>query len=350
MAAGLNTVARNVLAAWDLYKEFANRETIPEGFERNVHMGSTCVKTAHLGLTVLRTVLEYNGVPLSTLSKIDTGRLLTGTVRMATDGINAIGKYENGPKDWPSIVKAIQEGVVVPLTELIITAEQADIVGEKQYIEDFKNNPNAERPIYEEVDCGDYTINIIVGHRPIDLQECLDNIQASNNIISSAISLDFSARIVELYESLTKSVRINPVIAAMPQLNEEINLRALNRIPEVLQQDQVFRTFTCAITHECIRHPVKDPNGITYYERDAILAWINQRGTSPVTGLPLGQDQLIEAPAVSALINRRLDHYQERLDRLIAMVAPLQRHEEEAVIAAAEAEHGSPIVPAVAAG
>lgn len=48
----------------------------------------------------------------------------------------------------------------------------------------------------------------------------------------------------------------------------------------------------CPITQEVLRDPVIDPSGHTY-EKSAILDWLKNHNTSPITRTPLRAEQLV---------------------------------------------------------
>ena len=49
----------------------------------------------------------------------------------------------------------------------------------------------------------------------------------------------------------------------------------------------------CPITHDYMKHPVLTPSGI-YYERSAILKWLEKNHNDPMTRKHLTNDMLIE--------------------------------------------------------
>ena len=114
---------------------------------------------------------------------------------------------------------------------------------------------------------------------------------------------------------------------AVPHEEKQLDLDLIHypNIPLPLHGDQVFRQYICPITQAPIRDPVRDPtNGMTLYERTAIVAWLQQdrdNPQSPMTRLPLQVEQLQEVPLVRNIINSRLLEYQERLTHFIEELA-----------------------------
>jgi hypothetical protein len=109
------------------------------------------------------------------------------------------------------------------------------------------------------------------------------------------------------------------------------DIRIYPFIPAVLYNDAIFSRFICPITGAPIRDPVGDPVAeTTLYERRAILNWLRVNQTSPLTRNPLVPNQLVEKPAVKAVIDARLAHHQQELQNY------LQAHLADPVPAAAQ--------------
>lgn len=101
--------------------------------------------------------------------------------------------------------------------------------------------------------------------------------------------------------------------AVMVQNDDPFNLQNLQRLPQEFHDDLVFRRYSCTISLSPIRFVVGDPNGHTLYEKEEILDWLRRNPISSVTRLPLSQAQLIQKPAIQALINERLRHHEIQL-------------------------------------
>ena len=63
----------------------------------------------------------------------------------------------------------------------------------------------------------------------------------------------------------------------------------------------------CPITNEVMRNPVFAPDGVTY-EKDAIVDWLRQHGTSPVTRAPMTADAL----ALDGTVQARVQEWRRR--------------------------------------
>ena len=76
--------------------------------------------------------------------------------------------------------------------------------------------------------------------------------------------------------------------------NDSINLnnnQNNNLINSDEEEDENFGI--CPITKQYMKNPVLAPSG-NYYEKDAILKWINENKNDPLTKEPLSADILIE--------------------------------------------------------
>jgi len=62
-------------------------------------------------------------------------------------------------------------------------------------------------------------------------------------------------------------------------------------------------TLMCPITQEIMKNPVQGSDGQTY-ERDAIVRWLNQKQTSPLTNLPMGIHELKVNAAIKYLVDQ----------------------------------------------
>ncbi len=87
---------------------------------------------------------------------------------------------------------------------------------------------------------------------------------------------------------------------------QDCDLLKLDTIPFYLHTDPILSKYICVITREPIRHIVADPNRKALYEKEAILRWIKQNHTSPLTRCTLTEADLIPLPALQSLIDSRL--------------------------------------------
>src|SRR3990167_3305995 len=171
--------------------------------------------------------------------------------------------------------------------DMIRTFNETSYYEEKKYLEEFTKNPNAQRPTYEHSRDG----SDIIGYRTIDPEECQINMKISrkfaefatySRVVSEAKVLErvgtscqgITEKLIEYYE-LRTALREGRELEIL--IDGRIDLNRLNAIPLILHDDPVFRENICPINQTPIRDPVRDPNGITVYERSAIYNWLNLR-------------------------------------------------------------------------
>jgi len=190
----------------------------------------------------------------------------------------------------------------------------------------------ATRPIYE----WDGEDMIEIGRRPVDLEECrrFVDIAQKGKLASRVLDVGFSSHIISggsnvfrsirdsyaerqvRYAGVTSYLQNHPVGFNNPA-NEPLDLLSHDVIAQELQRDPIFMEYVCPITQEPVRHPIKDPVSGTVYEKSAIIEWLSDHQTSPITRQRLRVRDLVACPDVETIINNRLMHFQ----RLIARAA-----------------------------
>ncbi len=81
----------------------------------------------------------------------------------------------------------------------------------------------------------------------------------------------------------------------------------LEKIPELFAGDEELARHTCPITLEPIRFAMRSRiNPEHVYEANAILTWVQARGTSPLTRAALTVNDLEPAQDIQDMINARL--------------------------------------------
>lgn len=148
---------------------------------------------------------------------------------------------------------------------------------------------------------------------PADREECKRNRAffqetADLSAVTRAVSDLFTAYSKDLY------TRLQQVVAQRNQDNILINLPY---IPTPLRGDAVLRQHICPLTRLPIRYVVCDPDGVTHYERSAILARLQESPVSPATGLPLEPHDLLEEAVVQAQIDQRLRAHQTAMNAFL---------------------------------
>ncbi len=86
-------------------------------------------------------------------------------------------------------------------------------------------------------------------------------------------------------------------------------------IPEEFEDDEILKNFICPITQAPMRYPVTAPNDNRgpdhHFERRAILAWLQNHNTHPITRAPLNENDLRENLEMRAIIEMRLGQLME---------------------------------------
>lgn len=237
-------------------------------------------------------------------------------------------------------VRFMERGVVAPFSDLLRVGSELSIYSENQFLEMYKADPNAMRPIYGKKCPEDEDVSII-GYRPIDPKECETKIESCKEAVQTAAKVRVVAEVgptrilIHVVESAVQRGAVNAMAAigtdvyyrlagllnsfhlsannGIEQSADGFNLVGMGAIPEALHGDAVFSRYICSITLMPIRDPVGDPNGHNLYERLAILSWLRVHETSPVTRAPLSPSQLLPKEALKTLIDSRLRYHQERL-------------------------------------
>ena len=135
----------------------------------------------------------------------------------------------------------------------------------------------------------------IVGYRPVDLQECRNELASAQK----------TSMIFSIFELLLKKTDL------VDSIYDMYNFEPISEIPEAWYSDAVFSRYNCVITQAPIRNPVADPNGVQLYEKAAIIKWLRDRGTSPMTRRPTHESNLLPRPHLRALIDHRLAFQKE---------------------------------------
>ena len=96
-----------------------------------------------------------------------------------------------------------------------------------------------------------------------------------------------------------KLQKIMPVLVQrFPQLREDLvyQLLVAKKIPEFLYEDEGLSQLICPITDCPIFEPFKEKGTNHIYEKKALLAWIREHGSSPMTGNQVTRDDFYDEP------------------------------------------------------
>ena len=242
----------------------------------------------------------------------------------------------NTPDDEPrlkTISRIFRKGLIGPIADLTRVGAELASYSEQDFLAKFEEDPKATRPVYKQDSDGDF---VQIGERPIDPDECkkainqAQGVSGAATVVRAVAAMPIEDSAVPVYELLERFMRrvvahfAEAPAAQAPGGQEEderidwTNLMALESIPPPLQNDAVFQRYICPITQLPIRHPVRDPNGITLYERRAIEAYLGEGvRPSPITRRNMSRHDLQDASGIQAIIDARLHQHQEQFVQFV---------------------------------
>ena len=331
------TVACDVIGALDaVNKMYCARERFgdAEGGIAWVERASVINRFVLLGFSSAEIGMIINGSKAQSLRVLKGVETLPRMVQIFLQTETEIVSTSPNEPGAKVKMRILSKGIVGPFADLFRTSFERSIYEEQNYLDRLAEDPKATRPIYERVGSGDSEHLIQTGERPIDPQECKTAIDQAKNAAGVAAVVRMVAEapiedsVISTYELLARFMQRavgishrDPQASDHPQGGEHIdftNLMALDTIPGPLENDAVFRRYICPITRRPIRHPVRDPNGITLYERSSIEAYLGDDvRPSPVTRRPMSRRDLREAPGIQAVIDTRLRQHQRQFEQYI---------------------------------
>lgn len=281
---------------------------------------------------------EFRGASDKTILQIKSAELMCHVAHVPTKMTKAAMDYSNGNAN---ALECIREGVLAPLASASRAEEECTRYGLKHQLT-LPPEKRSHKPVYN--DKGD-----LVDWKPLTKKELKKEIAKTEREIKKSIVLEVASKIpqcIQVYQAVLSQISALPPqppqnppaannAAAVDPL--DINLVDLPFIPQGLHNDAIFSRFQCPITLIPIRDPVGDPNGVTVYERTAIVDWINAHGNSPMTRQPLHVNQLVPRPMLRALIDQRLAMHQQLMQQ--AVQAGLANAAPNNVLQPAEAEN-----------
>lgn len=235
-----------------------------------------------------------------------------------------------------SLLQYLERAIVLPVISLLRAQNEMGIYRDLSFLE---LPPERQAQLTHLVEVGEPPFASHLERRPFSVREieallvAHEAVAPTLAIIEVGVYLGIVSRFLQGLHSLFKWLehiyhRIchydtleRELARAHAIIEDPLNLLRLPVIPQELHADPVLSQHTCPITLYPIRDPVGDPNGITIYERTAILEAIRQQGRSPITRAPLGIHQLREQPELKNSIDRRLQWYSERLHRLLPLAS-----------------------------
>ena len=171
--------------------------------------------------------------------------------------------------------------------------------------------------------------------KPVIADECKENLSRLEkdfpfvSTVESALRASTINKTINLYQQLARTLRAPSVLQDSNALlvEDPFDLLRLRTIPTKLHHDAVFNRYKCPLTHVPVRDPVGDPTltdsaghlTSPVFERNFMVTWIRQKGTSPNTRKPLAIHQLVRKPHLRALIDHRLQFHSDRLRAFAAI-------------------------------
>lgn len=324
---GFVTLCDGVNLVDSLHKTYTYRN---HDENQGIRTASILNRLAILGFKAGESIAQVKGANPEKLRNIKSGELFFRVVDLPIK-IHEVAQSE------ADTLRFLERAVVAPISDVIRVSAEVQVHEENHYLREYEKDPqNSKRPVFESDEEG---CPHIVGYRSVDPKECKENIKSGRKtanisaVVRIASEVGIGSKSVKvscnLYERLAYWIRarINNTGTNLQHQGPAINLIALNEIPQPLENDVVFRRYTCAISQNPIRDPVGDPNGHTLYERSEIMAWLNRGNyTSPITRLPLRPRQLIEKPVLKRLIENRLTYHGQHLLNYIQANPNLQVH------------------------
>lgn len=100
---------------------------------------------------------------------------------------------------------------------------------------------------------------------------------------------------------------ITRVASYIPRFFPLVSTSTFKEVPEALHTLEFFSTHTCSITSLPIRFIVADKRHPDhFYEKEAIVEWINRDHRSPLTRESMTTNDLVECPEIQRTINQIL--------------------------------------------
>lgn len=356
----INGLLKAYVEAGDLcqsIEDFTERRVGPRERRADIIVKTGCVATATLtGLSFI------SGCSYKTIESIKEWEVLFRCANVPLKVKKAYDKYRRGEM---SVREAIEYGLIAPLTTVSVTSAELSLIQENSRLDSLKHQEKVgdkqkekltksklgvskrdfhrkekwqshmiKRKHHQRKGHGDTSSILNKEELSLRKEECEKKIEAARKKLNELRCLENFTRLGGINANIDALVRrllppaapvpavaaIPPPVPAVPVLpnlldtEDPLNLVQFRRIPIELEEDPVFSRYQCDHLSYCpIRDPVAEvtPDGVTkYYERDQILKSLEEYpGISPATRLPLTADQLVEKPALKALIEHRLKQY-----------------------------------------
>ena len=172
----LFTIARATIAACN-FINFID-EAVNSDYKKDI--SGVLSRGSTVALDVIAEIAQSQNASLATLQNIKGVQGVNTVVSAA----QVIIKESNNPNDF-SWSRFIANGVLTPLSNLAFYGTEIKMYQEQEYLEMHKKDPNAQRPVYIEVDdkWGDGTHYEVDHYRPIDPLECQRQIESAKETV-----------------------------------------------------------------------------------------------------------------------------------------------------------------------
>lgn len=321
------------LKGYMLYDDSVNNEN-----PINPNTASKVLSAAGFILQSLGYVAETGGVSHENLHAINVSEYVVRVIDLPVKALDALrAQRRNRDIDFKSVMN---QCFIVPYLTFLRSANEMEINSRKAYLALPPEKRAAQTtPIYEQ----EGLFFKYKGEQPIDSSKMEQELE----LLEKTLPVIHFCQIAASYKN-TKDREKQIFMNAMREQNRQIqNLRVLNHaqqllvniqqnqggqnqnidpfdlvnlqeIPEFLEDDDLFAKYICPITTRPIRFVVGDPTsrtaqGMTLFERTAIIAALENNPISPITRLALDEDDLVDQPCVQANIDTRLRYFSAEL-------------------------------------
>lgn len=310
----------------------------------------TVIKSMSVGMNIILLILgaaECNSIAQSSSSTKTLHQIKGAEVCFRICDVYVKGA-EQINDEQATIIQKIEKGLLRPVASVCRAANESQGYGAKVYLEMTPEELSAVKiPIYEH---HGRDRMVLVGHKGItrdEAQALFDSAKNSQNslaVTEMVMRAEPMSKIEKLYSAIVSApppIQVapqNPPVAVQgnDQERDPFDLLTLNSIPDLLHDDPVFARYICPITQGPVRHPMRDKNGKTVYERDEIVKYLVQSGISPFTRQPHTVAELQPVPALQRLIDNQLAFHSERLRALARTQAAINNPD---LLAAAQVEN-----------
>lgn len=287
------------LEVYDQIKSASSTDT--EQLNAKVKAFFVAVQTLSLGA-------ETSQASLTTQDNLKLAEFGASLVHLVTDTTVTMEGSDTTLKKFESIFANFAK-------TLRIVAEGAALEEKKYLAMTDEERASATRPSTE-------------GEKPIDVEECRTNLEEAQNFAYNCQTAEMVGRshlisfAKEQVERFSRFIGLTRDDHRRRMDGDASHLRAgtysaFSTIPEAFHEDPILSQYICPITLCPIRYPLRDPVIGHIYEAHAILAWVTNNHTSPLTRNRLEPGDLQQVPGLQARIAARLRNLEETRAELL---------------------------------